>query len=128
MYGRCGSLNPFYRKKHNPERMKHVWEKYKETFKGERNPMFGKRGKEAPCFGRTGEKHPMFGKHHSEEAKKRISKSRRERSRQHPELNFRYGVKFKGTIWITDGKNNLRIGKGEPIPESFHRGRVFKNG
>lgn len=29
---------------------------------GKNNPMYGRRGPEAPCFGRTGEKHPMFGK------------------------------------------------------------------
>ena len=40
---------------------------------GHGNPMFGKTGPEAPCFGRTGPKHPMFGKHHTPEAKQKIS-------------------------------------------------------
>lgn len=46
-----------------------------EKYSGRGNPMYGVRGKDAPCYGRTGEKHPMFGKHHTEEAKKKISES-----------------------------------------------------
>lgn len=42
---------------------------------GSGNPMFGKTGAEAPCFGRTGQDHPMFGKHHTVEAKQKISAS-----------------------------------------------------
>jgi HNH endonuclease/NUMOD3 motif len=41
---------------------------------GSGNPMFGVRGKDAPCYGRSGDKHPMFGKHHTTEAKEKISK------------------------------------------------------
>lgn len=42
-------------------------------YRGELNPMYGVRGKDAPCYGRTGDKHPMFGKHHTEESKAKIS-------------------------------------------------------
>lgn len=42
---------------------------------GEGNPMHGVRGKDAPCYGRTGKKHPMFGKHHTTEAKRKISEA-----------------------------------------------------
>ena len=42
---------------------------------GEGNPMFGVSGDQAPCYGRTGKSHPMFGKHHTEEAKNKISSS-----------------------------------------------------
>lgn len=42
---------------------------------GSGNPMYGVNGSNAPCYGRTGSKHPMFGKHHSTEAKQRISAS-----------------------------------------------------
>jgi hypothetical protein len=44
-------------------------------YSGEGNPMFGMSGPLAPCYGRTGSKHPMFGKHHTEEAKAKISQS-----------------------------------------------------
>jgi hypothetical protein len=42
---------------------------------GSGNPMYGRSGKDASCFGRIGNKHPMFGKHHTAEAKKKISNS-----------------------------------------------------
>lgn len=48
------------------------------TNSGAGNPMFGKRGNQAPCYGRTGKKHPMFGKSHTDEVKQRISRSLRE--------------------------------------------------
>jgi hypothetical protein len=37
---------------------------------GPGNPMYGKPG---TCLGRCGSKHPMFGKHHTEDAKLKIS-------------------------------------------------------
>ena len=40
---------------------------------GVNSPMYGKRGPLAACYGRTGALHPMFGKHHSKEAKQKIS-------------------------------------------------------
>ena len=46
-----------------------------ERFSGAGNPMYGRTGSDAPCYGRTGEAHPMFGKHHSEDAKQKISDS-----------------------------------------------------
>lgn len=39
------------------------------------NHMFGISGPAAPCYGRTGDKHPMYGKHHTAEAKRKISES-----------------------------------------------------
>lgn len=42
---------------------------------GTLNPMYGRRGKLAPAYGRTGDKHPMFGKHHSEESRRKTSRS-----------------------------------------------------
>lgn len=50
-------------------------EKKRLEMSGAGNPMYGLPKEEAPCFGRTGDKHPMFGKHHTEEAKSKISKS-----------------------------------------------------
>jgi len=50
---------------------------------GEKNPMYGKTGKDAPMFSRTGDKHPMYGRigdkhpmygnHHTEKAKQKMS-------------------------------------------------------
>ena len=66
-----------------------------ETHKGEKNPMHGKKGENNPCFGRhhseearkkmsashigiqKGEKHPLYGKHHSEEARKKMSEAKK---------------------------------------------------
>ncbi|ATW62703.1 putative endonuclease [Synechococcus phage S-CBWM1] len=31
-----------------------------------------------------------------------------------------------GTMWVTDGETNRKIKKGEPIPEGFRAGRVYK--
>ena len=60
--------------------------KISNSLKGEKNPMYGKRGELSPCYGRTGEKHPMygkrgelspnFGKKHKKELKERYSKER----------------------------------------------------
>lgn len=47
------------------------------TFKGENNPMYGRKGKLSPSYGRCGEKHPMYGKKHSEEMKKKWSEDRK---------------------------------------------------
>jgi len=79
-----GENNPFYGKTHSNETKQIISEKNKgkiisdETKEkmskslmgkmvGEKNPMFGKRGKETP----------MFGKHHTEEAKQKISEFRK---------------------------------------------------
>lgn len=48
--------------------------KLRESNKGEKNPIYGKRGKNAP----------MFGKHHSKETIKRISESRKEWWKNNP--------------------------------------------
>lgn len=53
-------------------------EKYpgrQDDMSGKNNPMYGRKGELAPCFGRTGSLHPMYGKHHTEEAKVKISQS-----------------------------------------------------
>ena len=44
-----------------------------QKYSGENNPMYGKRGKDAPAHGRIGDKHPMYGKQHTREAKYKIS-------------------------------------------------------
>lgn len=68
-----GKNNPMFSNTHTEEickkqseRMKERWqnEEYRELMSGENHPFFG-----------CGEKHPMFGKHHSDETRKKISKS-----------------------------------------------------
>lgn len=51
--------------------------KYSAMYKGEGNPMYGRRGALAPASGRIGPKHPMWGRKHSEETKLKISNSLR---------------------------------------------------
>lgn len=63
------------------EAMKEVWqnEEYRESHSGENNPMYG-----------CGEKNPMFGKHHTEEARKKMSDAAKERF-SNPENCPNYG-------------------------------------
>jgi len=55
--------------------------KMSERVSGAGNPMYGVRGKDAPCYGRSGAKHPMFGKRHSDQVKKQISATLRNRKK-----------------------------------------------
>lgn len=57
----------------SPSKEERAWRSIR--YSGQGNPMFGKTGSMAPGYGRTGALHPMFGKHHSNEAKMKISKS-----------------------------------------------------
>lgn len=50
---------------------------------------------------------------HSDEAKQRISISKKSRVGN-----------SKGTVWITDGSNNHRISKHQPLPNGFRYGRT----
>jgi len=52
-------------------------EKVSALTKGEKNPMYGRRGKDAPMHGRYGDRHPMYGKSHTEEVRKRIGEASR---------------------------------------------------
>lgn len=61
-----------------PERRKRM----REVQLGEKNSMYGRKGELAPCYGRRGELHPMYGKespfkgrHHTDEAKQKISEA-----------------------------------------------------
>ena len=42
------------------------------------------------------------------------------------ESKKRKGLRFKNTFFVTDGINNLRILKGQNIPNGYHKGRTFK--
>ena len=56
-----GEKHPFYGKHHTEEARK----KLSQAKKGENNPQYGKRGKDAP----------MYGKHHTEETKQKIARA-----------------------------------------------------
>lgn len=49
---------------------------------GSGNPMHGRSGAKAPCYGRSGPLHPMFGKHHTPEARAKISASLQSRKQK----------------------------------------------
>ena len=92
---RINNLKPMYRWEHTTYHKtgKHHSEETKrkisESHKGEKNPMYGKFGKDNSMYGKhhseeskkkmseskKGEKHHMYGKHHSEETKRKISES-----------------------------------------------------
>lgn len=73
---------------------------------GKNNPMFGKTGSNSPCFGRTGVKHPMWGKHHTEEAKKKISKASKQMFIDRPELKEMLSKIHKGNTYNTGRKTS----------------------
>ena len=100
-------------------------------YSGNKNPMYGKKGKDAPMFGRTGIKSPMFGrvgeqapmynKHHTKETKKKISISMhkvmctpkaREKVRQANlgSNNHNYGKKLPKHSLDMIGENNPMFG------------------
>jgi len=97
---KIGEKHPFFGKHHTEEvkkkqskakigkhRSEETKEKISKGISGEKNPMYGRTGEKSHMFGRTGEKnnmfgrtgekHPFFGKHHTEEAKKKISGTKR---------------------------------------------------
>ena len=67
----------------------------------------------------TKEKYPngtFYGKKHSNETKQKMSESAK--GKHDGVLNSQYG-----TIWITNGTENKKIKKDEPIPKGWVRGR-----
>ena len=61
----------------------------------------------------------FLGKNHSEESKKKISKSNK---------NIGKGSKNSqyGTIWITNGQENKKIKKDDLIPKGWYKGRKLR--
>ena len=82
---------------------------------GSRNNMYGKRGKESNCFGRTGPKHPMYGKHHTEEARKKISTGLKGVYAGDKSTHW-------GKHWYTDGITSVLA---EDCPDGFWMGRTL---
>ena len=87
-----------------------------------------------------GKNHPFYGKHHSEEAKQKISKAmknmsdetKKKMSKSHKgkTLSEETKIKLKGkntwtsnTIWVNNGVISKRA-KCDEIPEGFVRGRL----
>ena len=96
--------------------------KISKSKKGENNYFYGKYGKDNPNYGRhhteeakkkmseshknyRGENHPMYGKHHSEETKKKMSDIRK------GENHTFYGIKRPEHSEKMSGKNNPMYGK-----------------
>lgn len=55
-------------------------ERMSDNNKGKNNPMYGRRGDKHPLYGKKGELSPMFGRHHSVEARKKISQKKKGKS------------------------------------------------
>lgn len=95
--------------------------KISEGLRGEKNPNWGKRGELSPIFGRfSGIKNPMWGmvspmkgRHHSEEAKKKLSEAHKGKNNgligeKHP--NWQGGKSFEPytTDWTITLKRSIR--------------------
>ena len=67
----------------------------------------------------TGENNSFYGKQHTEESKIKMSESSKGQGKG--EMNSQYG-----TCWITNEKENIKIKRGNEIPEGFKLGRKMK--
>jgi hypothetical protein len=65
-----------------------------------------------------GMSNPFLGKSHTEESKQRIRDKAKERI---GDKNSQFG-----TCWITNGNENIKIKKGDSIPENWKLGRKIK--
>lgn len=59
------------------------------------------------------------GCHHSEETKKRIAETRKQKHIGYHETNSQYG-----SMWITDGTYNKKIKNVDTIPHGWYKGRT----
>ena len=62
----------------------------------------------------------FLGKHHTDKAKKKISKANK--VKQKGERNSQYG-----TMWITDGFASKKINKNDPVPNGWYKGRKMNS-
>ena len=67
---------------------------------------------------REGKPHPWLGRSHTEESKQRIRDKAKEWVGS---KNSQFG-----TCWITNGTENMKIKKGDSIPENWKLGRTIK--
>lgn len=139
------AMNPTkgYNKESGGHLNKHLSEETKKKIsdsqKGEKNHMFGKKGKNNPNYGRThseetkkkisdakkGKNNPMFGKTHTEEAKKKISKAHKgkthseEAKKKMSENNARY---WKGKIFPEEVRKKMsNAQKGKTLSEETRK-------
>lgn len=100
------------------EKLKNLWENDNEW--KQKQLEVRKSYRENPELKKRMEKGLGFhGRNHKEETKEKISQSRKGK-----------GVSFNnsqyGTCWITNGKENKKINKGDLIPEGWKLGRKIK--
>ena len=75
-----GEKNPMYGKHHTQEAKEKISKASKErkyTIETREKISKAHIGEKNPMYGMTGEKNPMYGKHHTQEAKEKISKARK---------------------------------------------------
>lgn len=113
-YGKTGENAFHYGKRHSEETKK----KLRERNTGEKSHRYGKKhseetkekmresalGENNSMYGKTGENNPNYGRTLSPETKQKLS-----------DIN-------KNKIWITNGKDTLRVDKNNLIPEGWWRG------
>lgn len=115
---KCGEKNHMFGKHHTPEENR----KNSEAHKGEKSPMFGKKGILNPNYGKhpseetrrkrsvalSGEKNPMWGKVTSPEIRKKISIGNKGKKRS-LEIKIRIGIRRKGKLHTPETKKKLSI-------------------
>ena len=90
-----------------------------------------------------GPKNGMYGKHHTEESKKKMSRSHKGKPLTEeqknklkatlalPDVKARISAAIskaqKGSFWVTDGKTNHFLSKGSTIPDGFYIGRTINS-
>lgn len=100
--------------------------KVTQTKHGDKLSTWGKKGgasrikKHGLCekFHEAG-KTSMKGKHHTEDAKQKISEKNSLNQRGHKNSQF-------GSMWITDGISNKKVPKDSIVPEGWYKGRRVK--
>ena len=91
----------------------------------------------------SGSKNGMYGKHHTEESKKKMSRSHKGKPLTEeqknklkaafakPDVKARRSASIskalKGSFWVTDGKTNHFLSKGSTIPDGFYVGRTINS-
>ena len=101
------------------EHKKHMSEALKGLMAGEKNPMYGKHHTEEARKKMSekrkayvGEKHPLYGKHCSEETRNKISSALKGRTLSEEQKNL-FSKKMSNTVWMNNGVIAKRVQKEE---------------